>query len=46
MQMGDVPETWADTSLLQNLTGYKSKIKFTEGISNFIDWYLEYYNKK
>jgi len=46
MQTGDVPETWAETSLLQTLTGYKSKIKFQDGISNFIDWYLEYYNKK
>ena len=46
MQTGDVPETWADTSLLQNLTGYKPKIKFEEGISNFIDWYFEYYKIK
>ena len=25
MQAGDVPATWADTSLLEELTGYKSK---------------------
>ena len=45
MQTGDVPETWADTSLLKNLTGYKSKIKYEDGIANFIEWYLDYYNK-
>ena len=44
MQMGDVPATWADTSLLQNLTGYKTKTNFNDGIAHFVKWYLEYYN--
>jgi UDP-glucuronate 4-epimerase len=44
MQQGDVPETWADVSLLEDLIGYRPKTNFHEGISNFIKWYREYYN--
>ena len=44
MQKGDVEATWADASLLQNLTGYSPKTNFKDGISQFIKWYLEYYN--
>jgi UDP-glucuronate 4-epimerase len=44
MQQGDVPETCADVSLLENLIGYRPKTNFYEGISNFIKWYREYYN--
>ena len=44
MQMGDVPATWADASLLQSLTGYRPKTDFREGIKRFVDWYREYYN--
>ncbi|MDC3382546.1 GDP-mannose 4,6-dehydratase [Candidatus Pelagibacter sp.] len=43
MQKGDVPATWADTTLAQNLTGYSSKTKFKVGIAKFIDWYRKYY---
>ena len=28
MQAGDVPTTWADTSLLEKLTGYKPRTAF------------------
>lgn len=44
MQMGDVPETWADTSLLKNLTDYSPQTNFKDGIENFIKWYRGYYN--
>ena len=44
MQMGDVPATWADASLLQNLTGYRPQTDFREGISKFVEWYRDYYN--
>lgn len=44
MQMGDVPATWADTSLLQSLTGYRPQTDFRDGIARFVDWYREYYN--
>ena len=44
MQMGDVPATWADASLLQRLTGYKPKTGIREGIGKFVHWYRDYYN--
>lgn len=44
MQTGDVPETWADASLLENLTGYRPNTHFKEGILKFIEWYKKYYN--
>lgn len=44
MQPGDVPATWADISLLEQLTGFKPKTKISDGITNFISWYKNYYN--
>ena len=43
MQIGDVPRTWADTSLLERLTGYKPGTPVAEGIDRFIVWFREYY---
>ena len=44
MQTGDVPATWADTSLLEELTGYKPKTDLHTGVQKFVAWYREYYN--
>jgi len=44
MQAGDVPATWADSSLLAELTGYRPQIDLSNGIENFIRWYRAYYN--
>ena len=44
MQKGDVPATWADTSLLNNLTDYAPQTNFKDGIDQFIKWYRKYYN--
>lgn len=44
MQTGDVPATWADTSILQQLTGYKPHTPFREGVADFVRWYREYYD--
>ena len=44
MQAGDVPATWADTSLLEALTGYKPNTDLTDGIKKFVEWYRTYYN--
>jgi UDP-glucuronate 4-epimerase len=44
MQPGDVPATWADTSLLEGLTGYRPSTDITIGVQNFISWYRKYYN--
>ncbi len=43
MQAGDVPATWADASLLENLTGYAPQTPLREGVRQFVAWYREYY---
>ncbi len=43
MQPGDVPATWADTGLLQDLTGYAPKVDVRDGVRRFVDWYRDYY---
>ncbi len=43
MQLGDVPATWANASLLANLTGYQPQTPFREGVARFVKWYREYY---
>ena len=43
MQTGDVPATWADATLLENLTDYRPNTDVREGIKRFIAWYREYY---
>jgi UDP-glucuronate 4-epimerase len=45
MQMGDVPATWADASLLERLTGYRPQTDFRDGIEQFVTWYREYFRK-
>lgn len=44
MQDGDVPTTWADTSRLEELTGYTPKVTLEEGIGKFALWYKKYRN--
>jgi UDP-glucuronate 4-epimerase len=41
MQKGDVPATWADTSLLQRLTGYRPQTDFRDGIDRFVAWFRD-----
>ncbi|MEP5937637.1 MAG: NAD-dependent epimerase [Erythrobacter sp.] len=43
MQTGDVPATWADATLLKELTGYQPQTNVREGIKRFVTWYREYY---
>ncbi len=43
-QNGDVTATWADASLLKDLTGHKSQTNFNDGITHFVKWYREYYD--
>jgi len=45
MQMGDVPATWADATLLRELTGYRPQTDFKDGIARFVAWFREYYGK-
>ncbi len=43
MQPGDVPATWADTTLLRALTGEAPRTPVREGVQAFVDWYLGHY---
>jgi UDP-glucuronate 4-epimerase len=43
MQQGDVPFTFADTSLLLALTGFAPKTQLKEGVKAFIVWYRDYF---
>jgi len=43
MQKGDVPATWANSDLLNRLTGYKPETTVAEGVAEFVRWYKEYY---
>jgi UDP-glucuronate 4-epimerase len=43
MQKGDVPATWADATLLKELTGYQPQTDVREGIKHFVAWYRDYY---
>ena len=43
MQPGDVPATWADTTLLSRLTGYAPQTQVPQGIAEYVDWFRSYY---
>lgn len=45
MQAGDVPSTWADATLLQDLTGYQPSTDLVEGVEMFVSWYRNYYGQ-
>ncbi len=44
IQIGDVPETYADVSNLEKAIGYKPKTTVDFGVDKFINWYRDYYN--
>jgi len=44
MQPGDVPATWADASLIRNLTGYQPSTDVPEGVERFVEWYRSEYD--
>ncbi len=43
MQPGDVPDTWADTTLLRTLTGKHPTTSLSDGIERFVEWYRAHY---
>jgi UDP-glucuronate 4-epimerase len=43
LQVGDVPDTWADAEDLVRDVGYRPSTPVEEGVAKFVDWYLEYY---
>ena len=44
MQPGDVSFTSADTSKLENWINFKPNTSVNQGISEFINWYRNFYN--
>jgi UDP-glucuronate 4-epimerase len=40
MQLGDVYQTYADTSKLEKEIGYKPNISLQKGVDQFIEWYV------
>ena len=44
MQQGDVPATWAKTSLLSSLTGFQPQTDLKKGVAEFVDWFKQYYS--
>jgi len=43
LQLGDVPDTWADVEDLVAGVGYRPETPVEEGIKRFVEWYVEYY---
>jgi UDP-glucuronate 4-epimerase len=46
IQEGDVPESLADVGELMRDVGFSPSTPIEKGVSNFIDWYLDYYKIK
>src|SRR5699024_5203662 len=46
LKPGDVPATYASTEGLQKAVGFKPKTTIQDGLQQFTDWYVKYYNKK
>jgi len=44
IQAGDVPSTYADVSDLIADLDYKPETTIEEGINNFVDWYVDFFN--
>jgi UDP-glucuronate 4-epimerase len=42
-QVGDMAETCADLTRVQNAINYSPKVSLEEGLKNFINWYAHYY---
>jgi len=45
LQVGDVPDTYADVQALIDDVGFKPATSVEEGIAKFVEWYLGYYGK-
>jgi UDP-glucuronate 4-epimerase len=43
LQLGDVPDTYADVDNLVEDVGYQPTTPIESGISRFVDWYRAYY---
>jgi UDP-glucuronate 4-epimerase len=43
LQLGDVPNTYADISKIKNDLGYKPQTSVEEGVKQFVRWYKKYF---
>jgi UDP-glucuronate 4-epimerase len=43
LQLGDVPDTFADVSDLEAAVGYRPSTSVENGVRAFVDWYRHYY---
>ncbi|QQN88562.1 MULTISPECIES: NAD-dependent epimerase [Acinetobacter] len=43
LQPGDVPDTFADSSALEQSVGYKPSVSVEDGVKQFVDWYRDFY---
>jgi UDP-glucuronate 4-epimerase len=43
LQLGDVPDTFADVDDLVKEFGYKPSMTVKRGVANFVAWYKEFY---
>ena len=43
LQPGDVPATYADIGALEDAVGFRPSTTIEEGVSQFVDWYRDYY---
>jgi UDP-glucuronate 4-epimerase len=46
LQLGDVPETFADASELVQAIGYKPATPVRVGVQRFVEWYRKYYEEQ
>jgi UDP-glucuronate 4-epimerase len=44
LQLGDVPETFADVDDLVRDVGYRPATPIEVGVKNFVDWFCQYYH--
>ncbi len=45
LQVGDVPDTYADVQALIDDVGFKPATPVDEGVKKFVEWYLGYYGR-
>jgi UDP-glucuronate 4-epimerase len=45
LQVGDVPDTYADVQALIDDVGFKPATPVEEGVKKFVEWYLGYYGE-
>jgi UDP-glucuronate 4-epimerase len=46
LQPGDVPDTYADVTNLEQAVGYRPTTSIETGVKEFLSWYLSYYTSK